>query len=301
MLIFVRKHFNSRRHKTYIFLVQTAIFFRAGLSLLKRALQKLLLPLSDGLLAWIIFRMTATAWENYKFGQGFNYPETFTGIIVPVYAIIIILSIALFSGYRKPSAITNTLKGICAGILAILVLYALLPLGIRFSRAVILIGGLITMPVIFLWRVLLSLILPEFAENPFKKEKRTIIVSDSEGYNGVKELLALSPAENIIYGRVSISPGDISQEVLGNLQQLKEVVRINRVKEVIFASRSLNSSAIISSMHSLADCDVTIKIASPDEKYILGSRYVNPNEYLISLNGRSFGNRLAERLRNLFR
>ncbi|HZL76914.1 MAG TPA: glycosyltransferase [Bacteroidales bacterium] len=301
MLIFVRKHFNSGTHKWYIFLMQTAIFFRAGLSLLKRIVKKLFLPISDGFMVWIIFRLAASVWGNYRFGPGYNYPVAFTGVIVPVYTIIIVLSIAMFAGYRKPSAIGGTLKGICAGLLAILVLYALLPLGIRFSRAVIIIGGLISMPAVALWRIVLSAILPEYADNPFKKERKTIIISDSEGYKGVKDLLESSSRENVISGRVSINPDDKSEEVLGNLQQLKEVVRINKIKEVILDSRNLNSSVIIGLMHSLADSNISVKIASSDGKYILGSRYVNPNDYVISMNGTSFWNRLYERLRRLFK
>jgi Predicted glycosyltransferases len=301
MLIFVRKHFNSGKHKSYIFLVQTAIFFRAGLSLLKSFIKKLFLPLSDSLLVWAIFRMSADVWGNFRFGPGFNYPSAFSGIILPVYAMIIIFSVALFSGYRIPSEVSKTLKGIFAGILAILVLYALLPLGIRFSRAVILIGGLISMPAIALWRIFLSIVLPEFADNPFKREKKTIIVSNPEGYKGVKELLEFSSREYIISGRISISPDDVSEEVLGNLLQLKEVIRINKIKEVIFASRNMNSSVIISSIHSLSDSNVSIKIASSDEKYILGSRYVNPKEYIISLDSTSFRNRLLENLKKLLK
>jgi O-antigen biosynthesis protein len=301
MLIFVRKHFNGGKHKSYIFLVQTAIFFRAGLALLKRFIKRLFLPLSDGLVVWAIFRMVASVWGDFRFGPGYNYPIAFSGIILPVYAMIIVFSIALFSGYRMPSGVARTLKGIFAGILTILVLYALLPLGIRFSRAVILIGGLISIPAIALWRMFLSVVLPDFADNPLKRGKKTIIVSDSEGYKGVRKLLELSSREYIISGRVSISPDDISEDVLGNLQQIKEVVRINKIKEVIFASRNLNSSVIIGSIHSLSDSNVSIKIASTDEKYILGSRYVNPKEYVISLDRKSFRNRLLENLKKLFK
>jgi O-antigen biosynthesis protein len=301
MLIFVRKHFNSGKHKSYIFLVQTAIFFRAGLALLKNVIKKLFLPLFDCFLVWVIFRISADIWGNLRFGPGFNYPGAFSGIILPVYAMIIIFTIAMFSGYRMPSGVGITLKGIFAGIPAILVLYALLPFSIRFSRAVILIGGLISIPAIALWRIFLSVVLPEFADNPFKREKKTIIVSDPEGYKGVRELLELSSREYVISGRVSINPDDVSEEVLGNLQQLKEVVRINKIREVIFASRNMNSSVIISSIHSLSDSNTSIKIASSDEKYILGSRYVNPKEYVISLDRISFRTRLLEKLKKLFR
>jgi Predicted glycosyltransferases len=184
MLIFVEKHFNNGSHRPYVFLIQTAIFFRAGLSLLN-------------------------------------------------------------------------------------------------------------------WRLLLSNILPEIADNPLKKERKTIIVSDSEGYLRVKELLASNPSRNIISGRVSISPDDISEEVLGNLEQLKEVVRVNKIKEVIFTSRNLNASLIIDSIRLIADLNVLIKIASSDEKYILGSRYVNPKDSTHSFKRIYSGNGLIEWFKKL--
>jgi GT2 family glycosyltransferase len=183
MLIFVRKHFNSGNERSYVFLVQTAIFFRAGLSLGKRV---------------ILF------------------------------------------------------------------------------------------------------ILPEFAYNPLKKEEKTVIISDSEGYSRIKELLELNPSGNIVSGRVSISPDDISAEVLGNLGQLKEVLRVNKVREVIFASRNVNTSLIIDSMHAIADSNVKIKIASSDEKYILGSRYVSTIDNPDSFNREYTGNRFIIWLKKLF-
>jgi O-antigen biosynthesis protein len=299
MLIFVRKHFNSGRHPSYVFLLQTAIFFRAGLSLVKKIIKKLFLPVTDGLIIWIIFRLVADIWGNFRFGPEYKYPGVFTNIIISVYAVIIIVSIALFTVYRRPSGISATLKGTFAGILVILIFYALFPLDIRFSRAVILIGGFISVSAIALWRIFISIFLPEFADNPLKKERKTVIISDSEGYSRVKELLAMNPSGNIIAGRVSINPDDISEEVLGSLEQLNEVVRINKIKEVIFTSSNINASLIINSIHEIARRNISIKIASSDEKYILGSRYINPKDGTYALSGTFSGNGFIEWLRNL--
>jgi hypothetical protein len=172
---------------------------------------------------------------------------------------------------------------------------------LRFSRAVIIIGGVILVMVIPSFRFLASLILPEIADNPFSKAKRTVIVSDPEGYAGVKDLILSTGDRNRIAGRVSISKDDMKGEVLGNIEQLSEVLRINRIKEVIFATRGMNASQIIDSMHLISVFNITIKIASPDEKYILGSRYVNPKEGLIPSGRTLFTRKIFSWFRNFFR
>jgi O-antigen biosynthesis protein len=300
MLIFVRKHFNSGKHSWYVILVRTAVFFRAGLSMVKRILKKLFLPTTDGLLVWIIFKLVADIWGNYRFGPEYHFPGVFTNIIISVYTVIIIASTALFNGYRRPSRISATLTGAFTGIPVILIFYALVPLDIRFSRAVILFGGLISVSVIAIWRIFISIILPEFADNPLKRERKTIIISDSEGYSSVKKLLASNPSGNIIAGRVSISPDDKSEEVLGTIEQLNEVIRINKIKEVIFTSRNINASLIINLIHEISRRNVTIKIASSDEKYILGSRYINPKDATNAFIGAYSGNGFIEWLNKLF-
>jgi GT2 family glycosyltransferase len=184
MLIFVRKHSNSGSHKSFIFLVQTAIFFRAGLSMLKK----------------------------------------------------IILSI-----------------------------------------------------------------LPEFAGKQQRIQRRTTIISDSEGYSRVKGLLALYRRGNVVSGRVSIVPDDITEEVLGNIGELKDIIRKNRIKEVIFTSRNINASLIIDSMRSISDSKVKVKIASSDETYLLGSRSVNTLEGTRSTNKNNPGKGLPWRRGNMLR
>jgi GT2 family glycosyltransferase len=301
MRIFVRKHYTNGGLQPFVFLIQVAILLRAGLSLLNRFIKRVFLPLTDGFLAYCIFRLVTSIWENYKFGPGYAYPETFTNIIVPVYSVIILLSISFISGFRFPSKVSDSVKGVLAGIFLILILYALLPMDLRFSRAVIIIGGVVLVLVIPSFRFLVSLIMPEIADNPFSKARRTVIVSDPEGYAGVKDLILSAGDRNRIAGRVSIRKDDMKEDVLGNIEQIREVLRINRIKEVIFTTRGMNASQIIDSMHLISDFKITIKIASPDEKYILGSRYVNPKEGIIPSGRPQFKKKIFSRLKNFFR
>jgi GT2 family glycosyltransferase len=300
MRIFVRKHYTNGSLKPFVFLIQTAIVLRAGISMLIRFIKRIFLPVTDGFIAYCMFRLVTSAWETYKFGQGYAYPQTFTNIILPVYSAIILLTVAFFSGLRLPSKINDSVKGVLAGIFLILILYALLPVDLRFSRAVIIFGGMILVFTIPLLKFLISLIMPSIADNPFSKAKRTVIVSDPEGFAGVKDLLLSTGNSSRIAGRVSIRKDDMEEEVLGNIDQIREVLRINRIKEVIYTTRGLNASQIIDSMHLIADFNISIKIASPDEKYIIGSRYVNPKEGIIKDERTLFRSKLMRGLKNLF-
>ena len=49
MLIFVRKHFNNGNFKKMSLAIRAAIFFRAGLSVIKRFFKRLLIPLFKGI------------------------------------------------------------------------------------------------------------------------------------------------------------------------------------------------------------------------------------------------------------
>jgi O-antigen biosynthesis protein len=274
MMIFVRKHFSNDNLKAFILFIQAAIFFSAGLSLLKKFFKRTFLPLTDSIVVYMLYRFATTVWGVHKYGTGYQYPELFIRIFIPSYTIVILLSIAFQSGYRIPSSIINSVKGILVGTILILIAYALLPLELRFSRAIIIIGGLMAIMAVPLWRLLISFLSPMIAENPFSKTRKTIIVSDSEGFSRICDLLVSSEGGEIITGRVSIHPEDLTQEVLGNIGQLKEIIRVNKIKEVVFSTRDMTASQIIDSMHLISDFNITIKIASADEKYLLGSRYI---------------------------
>lgn len=300
MLIFVKKHFAEGSMKPFIFLIQAAILFRAGLSLFRRLCKRISLPVTDSVITYTIFRIVTLIWENFKFGESSYYPPVFTNVIIPVYSVIIIISIALFSGYRIPSKIKDTLSGIITGTIIILIVYALLPLNLRFSRAIIISGGVFSLVSVYAWHQIIGLIFPGIADNSFRGKRKSVVISDSDGYQRIRELIKSSGNKSVIAGRVSIDPNDLKGEVLGNIGQLSEVIRINRIREVIYCTRNLNASQIIDSMHITSGQNITVRIASADEKYLLGSKYVNPEDVKISDLHTTPGTKIFRMIKNLF-
>lgn len=301
MIIFVRKHFSRGEFKNYILIIQAAIILRAGLSLMRRFIRKVFLPTTDSIIIYFIFRSIASVWGPYQFGHGYLFPDIFPGIIMPVYTAILVLSVVFFSGYKIPAKTSNAIRGLFAGTIIVLVFYALLPADMRFSRAIIILGGLASFMAIPVWRFLVSLLFPLISDNPFSKARRTIIVGDEENYLNLIKLISSLEDDNSIAGRVSIEKEDMKEEVLGNLGQIREVIRINRIKEVIFTTGSMSASQIIDSMYLITDSNVTIRIASAGEKYILGSRYVNPESELITIGRTDLKKRILSWFKHLFR
>ena len=283
MEIFVKKHFTNGNIKSLILPVRITIVLIAGLSLLKGLFKKLFLPLTEGIIIYSIYRIVISLWGTYKFGKDYNYPETFTGIIILIYTLITLIAITFFTGYRIPSKINNAFKGVLAGNIFIIIFYAFLPADMRFSRAIILIGGILTAAAIPLWRLLISVTGSKITENPFAKNGKTVIVSNQEGYDRIIKLLSDTEESCKISGRVSINRDDMHKEVLGNIVQLKEIIRINNIKEVIFTTGELSAAQIIDSMHQAAHLNVRLKIASADESYIIGSNYINAVKGIIKL------------------
>lgn len=299
MTIFVRKHFNNGNSKAFFSVVRLAVFFRATLSLLKGTIKRLFLPVTDAAIIFLIYIAITSFWQAYKFGPGYTYPGTLKGIILPVCTIIMLISVAFTGGYNIPSKIPSVLKGLIAGIVVILITYALLPSGLRFSRVVVLTGGLLSLPALALWRLLTSLTGTGISDNPFAHSKRTIIIADKDVYKDISGLMSRSGISNRIAGRVSLKVKDMSGEVLGSIEQLREVIRVNRIKEVIFSTRGMSASQIIDLMNLNSDLNITAKIASACGEYIIGSRYISTQEDKIPVKGDPVRKRFAKRFQKL--
>lgn len=274
MIIFVKKHYTENGHGNFFFIIRTAVYFWGLIALLKSSFRKILLPLGDAVLLYTLFTSIIPVWERYKFGGAYSYPHLFHLIIVAVYTLTTVLTVYLTGGYKLPSKLADVIKGIVISSLAIFAVYSMLPLNLRFSRAVVLLGGLSALIIIPLYRLLISFTGFEFVINPLSKMRRTVIAGDEKGFNNIRTLLKDSGANSSIVGRVSASWDDLGPDVLGNIEQIKEIIRVNRINEVIFSTRGLTASQIINSMHLLSDSNIKIHISPIGEKIIIGSKSI---------------------------
>jgi GT2 family glycosyltransferase len=270
MLIFLMKHYTGPGQKVYLMLIKAAICFRASISLLKRLVRIMILPVFDATIIGSIYILLIDLWQQHHFSSQYSYPDVLKYIIVPIYIFIWIIAIAAFGGYKRPAKISRLISGTICGTAIILVVYALLPNDIRFSRALILFGGFSASIFLPLFRYLLLIAGFEIILNPFSKYKRTIIASNEVEYSYIANQLTESSDKYNVIGRVTIKTNDFGYDTLGDVQQIKEIVKFNKIDTVIFSSRELNASQIIHSMMLLSDENLEIIIAPTDGKYFIG-------------------------------
>ncbi len=286
MIIFARKHFSDKNARAFSILINIAIYFRALIAILSRFIKKAFIPVIDIAAIFFSYYIVKPIWENYKFQGDGHYPSEFLHIAVPSYILIWVLSIWFNGGYSKQIKIIQLIKANVIGTLIILILYALLPESLRFSRALIIIGAVITLFVTSLNRVLAHFI--NFLPQKFKRNKklRIVIVGLINEISRVENIITEAEIKPHIIGKVAPSAQLQSDYHFGSVNQLEEIIQIHKIDEIVFCAKDIPSNQIISTMLKLSIFNIDYKIAQPDTLYIIGSNSIETagELYTIELN-----------------
>lgn len=301
MIIFAKKHYSQKNARSFSFLINFAIYFRAFLSIITRFFIKVSLPLADAVLLYAGIFFIKNYWEKaIIFPQGGHYPPAFLLIAVPLYIVIWLSCVYLAGGYDKPIRLIRIIQGMLIGTLIILIIYSLLSEHYRFSRALIILGsvwGTISMTG-FRW--MLHLMNVKNARIGTEKNRRFIIVGDKEEAERVSGLLQQTVISPSFIGLVSFSNQKHNTNgFIGNLSQISEVINIHKIDEVIFCAKDIPAQTIIDQMSDLKDRLVDFKIAPPESLSIIGSNSINTSGdlYVIDINAiTKIANRRNKRL-----
>ena len=302
MIIFARKHFTSKKARMFSSLIHLAIYFRAFLAIFNRFFNKALLPLVDAVFIYGGLYFIINYWETRViFPQGGGYPLRFYTMAVPGYILVWLLS-GYFNGtYDKPVKFSKILRGISLGTVMILVAYALLPENLRFSRAIILLGSVWAIIVMAGSRTVYHFIRFHNLELGPQKNRRFIIIGDRDEAKRVWELLHNSIGNPGFIGLVSATAREQKNDgFLGSLNQIKEIIQVYRIDEVIFCSKSMTHQSIIDQMSALQDLHVDYKIAPEDSLSIIGSNSINTAGELYTVNINSINRDENKRKKRLF-
>jgi GT2 family glycosyltransferase len=274
MIIFARKHFSPEMAKSYTFLINIAIYFRAFLAIARRFIKNIAIPLLEASLIYLGFHIIKPVWESYKFHDGGGYPSEYMLFVVPAYIIVWMVSLFFSGAYDRPFKLGSVIRGILAGTIIILIIYALLPESLRYSRALLLIGSTWALTSGIVLRMLAHISgLPGF-ELSTSRKKRIIIIGSGQENERVESLLKKTEIRAEVIGFVSTTH-ETSGKFLGQTSQLPEIIKINRIDEIIFCAADISSQKIISTMMNLSDIRVSYKIAPPESLSIIGSNSIN--------------------------
>ena len=280
MVIFAKKHFAPGNAALFSFLINMAIWLRAGIAIVKRFIDRIWLPLVDGGLIYLGMTAIKDYWSiNVNVA---HYPPFFMNVVVPIYIGIWILSAYLNGGYDKPFRFSKLIRGLLIGTLVILVGYALLPEKLRFSRALILFGTAWACFIAAAVRIVLHYTkIKTFPINE-AAQKRLLIVGDAIEVNRILSMLMLGGNTNRFIGFIGNESYDnehlnLKSFYLGGLTTFSDIVSIYEINEVIFCGKDLPSSQIMQLMSSVSSSHIEFKIAPPESMFIIGSNSINEN------------------------
>ena len=298
MVIFAKKHFPGGKAGIFALFIQLAIYFRAFLSVSKRIFEKVYLPFIDGVLIFLGFALITPIWENLRFETKQYYPQEFLQIVVPVYILFFLIGIITSGGYKKPVNLYKILRGIVWGLISILLVYSLVDEKYRFSRALILLGAVWAESSIILLRLVLSQLKVKGFRLDIKRPRKIAIVGHSQEAERVKQILDETQIQSQLAGFIALDKTDKGKYYIGELLQLEEIIRINRIDEIIFCAENISSAEIIRAMLDLTQLDIDFKIAPPESMSIIGSNSIHTagDLYVVNMNAISkISNKRAKR------
>lgn len=284
MIIFANKHFMPEQARLFSIIIQLAVYFRAALSVAKRIVSAIWLPAIESL---VFFLGLAFLKEYWAMKSGVFYPYEFLWIAVPLYILSWLISSWLSGAYDRPLSIIKSLRGIVVGTILILLVYSLLDEYHRYSRFLTLVGagwvaisatGIRIIANLFKYRT----VFPENVEI-----KRILIIGEKKEADRVASLLNQSPVKTSYLGIINPESSSIDSSIYnGDISNLKEMVDIFKINELIFCGKDLSSAQIMDQMILVNRPDLEYKIAPPESLYIIGSNSIQSNGdfYTVGLN-----------------
>lgn len=294
MIIFAKKHFSKKNAWLFSFFINMAIYFRAFMAIISRFWKKAALPILDALFLTAGILVIKNFWEsNVIFKDGGHFPHELVTVMIPSYMAAWFLSVFLSGGYDRPIYIYKIIRGYLIGTLAILAAYGLLSETYRFSRALILAGaawGMLSSSGIRYLIKFLNLKNYQIGNQP---SKRFLVVADLTEGERITDILRKTYTNSEFIGLANVSEKSPENHgYLGSFAQIKEIIKIYKINELIFSAVDVPAQKIIDTMAGLSDLQVNYKIAPPQSYSIIGSNSISTmgDLYIVDINSISKNN-----------
>lgn len=287
MQIFAQKHFSQKNAALFNAIINIAIWLRASMAIAQRLITRILLPLIDFIIIYGGTLGIALYWQHHILWQrSSSFSSVFLYAILPVYALIWIAAIYFSQGYKKPLSTHKLHKGIIIGTVAILLGYALLGESWRFSRAVIILGAAWAFISTHCLRYIIGKMkLKNCPVGSHAHSKRILIAGDYDEVRRISMILSMSNQPTEFIGYVYYLPQTKPhQDFIGHIGQLKDIVNIYRIGEIIFCGKNFTAKQIISWMEATQEYGLEYKIAPEESSFIIGSNSINAFGEFYSMN-----------------
>lgn len=281
MSLFVKKHYSGTKAGVFNLLIQTGIFMRAALAFTGKLLLKIGLPVLDAAIIFMSFWAIKFLWNTY-IRQDVNYSPNMLIIAFPVFTFIFLIA-SYYSGlYDKGYKQSQLTRSTGVASLVLLSGYALLPESIRFSRGILVFG--IVMAYIIMsvlrWLFIRSNLLTNIEED--EEQPQTIVVASARDYETINTIMQEAGMPERVLGRVE-STGVNTTAALGNISQLKHLIKTYPVKEIVFCEDGMQFKDIIEQVQQLPH-HIKNKFHATGSSSIVGSDNKDTSGNIVSVN-----------------
>ncbi len=261
MSIFVKKYYNGRGARIYNTLLQASIWMRATLAWLGRIVRRIAVPTLDFGLSYGGFVLIKQLWASIGQGDIHYYPTQYTLFVIPLYILILMLCSWIGGGYDRPVRLARIVRGMGVGLLLLLAFYSLLDEGQRYSRMLLLAGSAWTLAATLLVRLVLDAARVKGYALRTHRRETTLIVGGELETTRVSDL----------YRNLGVAADRLVTDHTLQVHRLQEIIRIERVEEVVFCGADIDLQRIIALMSKLQTTGVEYRIAPAEGDFIIGT------------------------------
>jgi GT2 family glycosyltransferase len=276
MHLFVKKHLST----SFLigFILRTAIAVRSVFAFL--GVRKLLIL--SVVLDFIFFDLCLFAAEKiyHSFTDWRGFPGFAIPIVYTVPALIQIFVSFVIGNYKKDKlSVTKTIFSIVIS-LPILTSLTFFFKNFAFSRAIVLITYAFLFVVLAAWRIIFKIMFKASLVDEDLKQKKTLIVGlDNSAVEIGKKIRKKKTDRRTVIGLIGFSNKNIGEiiepfEVIGTDQNIKRIIKENKINEVIFSSGELSYNKMIEIVSRCRDENVEFKIAGNNLDFIVGKTAV---------------------------
>jgi GT2 family glycosyltransferase len=291
---FVQKHYSSSKAGLFTALIKFAIWGRALLSVIKRFILKLGLPLLDALFIFLSYRLAKFLWTNYV-RKEIIYKEPLLWYSFAGFTLLFLL-VSYYTGlYEKKFSFKYLLRSVVISLFIILSIYALLPESLRFSRGIVAGGSFITYIVLIVWRwILLQTQVIQKAENDH--EQLTLVAGTAADLHNVNDLLHHTGRHESIKGFISPLGEEHS---LGHLSQMETIMENTTAKELILCESEHLSFQQIINLFEANGKRVKLRLHAKGSRSIIGSDSKNEAGQVLNIQQYQLARSVNLRLKRL--
>ena len=275
MLIFIRKHFSGRYSFMLRMFLMLGIYMRAIMAFLWQTIKSLAPPLID--LAIILASLFVAIRIRFP-----HYPIERFSIVLPIYAFVWLISIYLFRAYQRKAS--YHLKPVLwGGIFGLLVnsTFTYFFKQFAYSRIVVLISFFLIVLLTSMWRAVYRMVGPGSRKGPLSRLRRAIIIgAGTEGKRILSKLQARPDMHYEICGFVDFDAKSVGKEingseVLATTDNIRDVIRVENINDVIFSSDRLTNAQILETIIRAQGSGVNFRIVPHEVEYIVAKSSVD--------------------------